>query len=280
MAGFDTHTHSTASDGGLRPAELVGRAHERGLLGMALTDHDTVAGLDEALAAGRELDFPVIPGIELSAEHQERDVHILGYWIDHQQLWAGGRLQQLAAARAGRVREICRRLGLLGLELDADAILAAAGASPGRPHVAQAMIAAGYVTSIREAFAKWLGREGPAYVPRDKLTPFEAVELIRGCGGAAVLAHPGCGVPDGLLAPLVRAGVSGIEVWHPEHNKAAEQKYSRFALHNRLAALGGSDFHVPGLRELGCRVTTVGQLGKLAASRGDNGDGGRHRIDR
>lgn len=271
MPGFDTHTHSTASDGALSPSELVRRAQERGLLGLALTDHDTVGGLEEALAMGRELDFPVIPGVELSAEHQERDVHILGYWIDAQRLLDTGRLQQLSQSRTRRVREIVRRLGLLGMELDADRVLATAQGSPGRPHVALAMVEAGYVTSLKEAFVKWLGRDMPAFVPRDKLTPFEAVALIRGCGGAAVLAHPGCGVPDSLLLPLLRAGISGIEVYHPEHGKAAEQKYSRFALHNRLAALGGSDFHVPGLREVGCRITTVGQLGKLAANREDKG---------
>lgn len=267
MAGFDTHMHSTASDGALAPAELVRRVYERGLLGMALTDHDTVAGVQEALATGRELDITVIPGIEISAEHRDKEVHVLGYWIDADKMLATGRLQRLSASRVNRVYDMVRRLSVLGMELDAEAIIRAAGPSPGRPHVAQAMIEAGYVGSIREAFSKWLGRGLPAYVPREKVTPFEAVELIRACQGVAAIAHPGCGVPDNLIPALVKAGVGGIEVYHPDHNKAAEKKYAAMAARYGLAALGGSDFHAAGVREVGCRVTTVGQLGKLAAAR-------------
>ena len=269
MAGFDTHVHSVASDGALAPADVVALAKERGLLGMALTDHDTVDGLAEALAAGKELDITVLPGIELSAEYKDHDVHVLGYWIDPERMRATGRLQELSQARTRRVYEMARRLDILGMPVDADAILAAAGTSPGRPHVAAAMIDAGYVANLREAFAKWLGRGCPAYVPRPKLSPFEAVELIIRCGGAAALAHPGCGVPDRLIKPLIRAGIGGVEVYRPDHDRAAEKKYAAIALHNGLAALGGSDFHSPGQRELGCRVTTVGQLGKLAACRRD-----------
>ena len=259
------HIHSTASDGALAPSQLVAAAKDRGLLGMSITDHDTVAGLAEARETGRQLDFTVIPGIELSSEYRERDVHILGYWINGEKLLSMGTLQELAAARTQRIYEITKRLARLGMALDAEAILASAGASPGRPHVALAMIEAGYVGTLKEAFSKWLNRGKPGYVPRKKLSPFEAIELIRAAEGAAVIAHPGCGVPDNLLLPLVRAGVGGIEVYHPEHNSAAEKKYARFALMNRLAAFGGSDYHVSGIRELGSRITTLGQLGKLAA---------------
>lgn len=265
MAGFDMHIHSTASDGAVAPAMLVEQAQQRGLLGMALTDHDTVAGLAEAMAAGKRLQFTVIPGIEISAEWQEHDVHILGYWVNAEKLLAGGRLQEIEAARTQRIYETVRRLSLLGLSLDAEQILATAGASPGRPHIARAMIDAGYAASMKDAFGKWLNRGRPAYVPRLKLTPFEAIEMIRAADGAAVLAHPGCGVPDPFLQPLARAGLGGIEAYHPEHSRAMEKKYARFALYHRLAAFGGSDFHVSGPRELGTRVTTVGQLGKLAA---------------
>lgn len=275
MAGFDTHVHSTASDGVLHPAELVKRAQQCGLLGMALTDHDTVDGLAEAMAAGQELGFPVITGIEFSSEIYERDVHILGYWIDAAKLRADGRLAALQQSRIRRIYEMVRRLRILGMELDAEAILAAAGGSPGRPHVALAMVNAGYAVSVRDAFQKWLGRGLPAYVERKKLSPFEAVEIIRAAGGAPVLAHPGCGVPDALLQPLINAGIYGIEAYHPEHSPQMEKKYARIALHHRLAALGGSDFHTPGIRELGCRVTTVGQLGKLAALKNDETDARR-----
>jgi len=265
MAGFDMHMHSTASDGALTPTQLVERAKACGLLGLALTDHDTVAGHAEAKAAGRQLELTVIPGIELSTEWQSCDVHVLGYWINSEKLLALGRLQEIEAGRVRRIYDIVHRLERLGMPLDADAIVESAGASLGRPHIAHAMVAAGYATSLKEAFSKWLNRGKPGYVPRDKLSPFEAVEMIRAACGVAVLAHPGCGVPDALLKPLVRAGIGGVEVYHPEHNHAMEMRYARFARLHRLAATGGSDFHVSGIREVGSRITTVGQLGKLAA---------------
>lgn len=270
MAGFDMHIHSTASDGAFSPTQLVNMAKERGLLGLALTDHDTVAGLEEATAKAAELDIVFIPGVELSAESADRDVHILGYWLDAELLLATKRLQKLAEARLRRGGEIVRRLKLLGMDLDLEAIVAAAGqGSLGRPHIAQAMVEAGYVTSLREAFSKWLGRGLPAYVPREKLTPVEAVQLIREAKGVPVIAHPATGVPDALIPLLVREGVGGMEVYHPEHNAAAEQKYGRIARNLRIAMMGGSDFHVPGMREIGCRITTVGQLEILSRYKED-----------
>lgn len=264
MAGFDMHMHSTASDGALSPAELVEAAAARDLLGLSLTDHDSVGGNAAAAARAAELDIAFIPGVELSAEVNERDVHILGYWLDSDKLLATGRLQHLSAARRQRGVEIVRRLSLLGMELDMDAILANCGGSLGRPHIAQAMVEAGYVANIREAFGKWLSRGMPAYVPREKLTPLDAVQLILAAGGVPVIAHPGTGVPDAMIPMLAREGLGGVEVYHPEHNAAAEQKYSRMARNLRLAQTGGSDFHVQGLREIGCRITTVGQLEILA----------------
>ena len=270
MTGFDLHMHSTASDGTLAPATLVELAREQGLLGMALTDHDTIDGLPAAAARAQELDFPFIGGIELSTEWQQRDscrdVHILGYWLDPDKMQASGRLQQLRAARRQRAVEIARRLDLLGMPVDLDELLRQHDGEQtlGRPHIAQAMVERGYVDSVRDAFTKWLGRGQPAYVPRPKLEPVEAVQLILAADGVPVIAHPGTGVPDQLIPTLVRAGVGGIEVYHPEHNRQAEQKYLRIARQFRLAATGGSDFHVHGPREIGCRVTTAAQLGVLS----------------
>ncbi len=271
MAGFDMHIHSTASDGGFSPAELVAMAKERDLLGLAITDHDTVAGLAEARKAAAALDIPFIPGIELSAELGERDIHILGYWVDEEKMLADGKLQRMHRARRDRITEIVRKLDQLGMPLDPEAILAAVtpGRSLGRPHVAQAMIGAGYVTTVREAFNKWLGRGMPAYVPREKLTPQEAVEMIRRASGVPVVAHPATGVPDHLIYALRKAGVGGVEVYHPEHNKAAEQKYLHLARKLGIAAMGGSDFHVKGVRNIGCRVTTVSHLEVLSRFRED-----------
>ncbi len=267
MAGFDTHIHSTASDGQCAPAQLVRMAKDRGLLGFALTDHDTVAGIAEAQAQAEELDYPFIAGIELSAQNGEQEVHILGYWPDCRVLEQHPRLIAMRESRLNRCEEMVRRLARLGMKLDLNQIVAGAaadGRSLGRPHVAKAMVEKGYADSIKEAFGKWLSRGMPGYVPRLKLDPLEAVEIIRSAGGVAALAHPGVGVADGLIPHLVSAGIGGIEVYHSEHNRAAEHKYLQIARNFRLAALGGSDFHALGAREMGSRVTTIGQLAILA----------------
>ncbi|MDO4733105.1 MAG: PHP domain-containing protein [Bacillota bacterium] len=271
MFGFDTHIHSSASDGAFSPGRLVEMIKEKGLPGLSITDHDTVDGYAEAKKRAAELDVSFIPGIELSTELGERDVHVLGYWVDGEQLMATGRLQRLHQSRRQRIQEIVRKLNQLGMELNAEDIFSAAPAqrSLGRPHVAQAMITAGYVSNIREAFTKWLGRGKPAFVPREKMSPSEALSLIRQCGGVAALAHPGTGVPDSLIPALQQEGLGGIEVFHPEHNRMAEQKYLQIARKMKLAALGGSDFHVPGIRELGCRVSSISQLEILSRYRRD-----------
>lgn len=271
MAGLDTHIHSTASDGSLSPTRLVELAKEQGLLGLALTDHDTVSGNREAAAKAAQLDIAFIPGIEFSTELEERDIHILGYWLDEEKLLGTGRLQRLHDARYTRAAEIVRKLGQLGMELDLERILSSVDAesSLGRPHIAQAMISAGYVANIREAFHKWLGRGMPAYVPREKLTPQEAVALVLYCQGVPAIAHPGIGVPDALIPQLCREGIGGIEVYIPEYSRAMEQKYLHMARSLGIAALGGSDFHAPGVRSLGSRVTTLSQLEVLSRFKKD-----------
>ena len=270
MSGFDLHVHSTASDGANAPAALVEMAKAQGLLGMALTDHDTVEGVAEAENRARELDLPLIAGIEFSAEYRQKDVHILGYWLDSGKLSAHPRLKELQEARYQRCYESVARLARLGFDLDADQIVSSAGGSGslGRPHIAMAMVAAGYCANIKEAFNKWLGRGMPGYVPRMKLTPQEAISLILEADGVPVLAHPGiANIPDALILQLVKAGLGGIEVYHPDHNFAAVRKYLQLARRLRLPATGGSDFHVQGVRSLGCRITTVQQLSLLAQKR-------------
>lgn len=271
MAGFDLHVHSSASDGAETPAALVKMAKERGLLGLAITDHDTAAGLKEATEQALLLNFPFIPGIEISSELHEKDVHILGYWLDLPAVSADVRLQKMQEARSQRCYEMVERLNLLGMELSAEEIIAEAGncGSLGRPHVAMAMVKAGYCTSIKEAFNKWLGRGMPGYVPRLKLDPWQAIEIVLSAGGVPVLAHPGKGVPDQLIPRLIKAGLGGIEIYHPDHNYAAVRKYLRIAQRYRIAATGGSDFHIQGVRDLGCRITTVNQLARLAEKRED-----------
>lgn len=271
MSGFDMHIHSTASDGCLEAREIIDLARSKDYLsGIAITDHDTVAALPAACAYAERRAYPLIAGIELSTEYEDCDVHILGYWIDAAKMAADGRLRQMGQAREERCRKIARRLAALGMPVEVEAVIAAATAtkrSLGRPHLAQAMLEAGYVASMREAFIKWLGRGMPAYVPRLKLSPGEALEMVAQAGGIAVLAHPGTGAPDHLLPALVRQGLGGLEVYHSEHDELAEKKYLQMARHYRLAALGGSDFHFPGPRDIGCRLTSPEQLRFLAAQR-------------
>ena len=271
MTGFDMHIHSTASDGIWTAEQIIDQARELGLSGISITDHDTVAGLPQTLAYAQSVDLPLISGIELSSEYEGRDVHILGYWIDVEFMLQSAFLHKINAAREERCHKIMQRLAALGMPLDLNVVIAGAGQlgerSLGRPHIAFAMVEAGYVQNIKEAFNKWLSRGLPAYVPRLKFTPFEAIDLIHEAKGITVLAHPGTGVPDILLPRLVRHGLGGIEVYHSDHNKMAERKYLQLARQYHLAALGGSDFHAPGLREIGSRLTSLSQLERLAAAR-------------
>lgn len=267
MTGFDMHIHTTASDGFFSVRDIIGMAKDIGLDGIAITDHDTVASLDEAAALSKELKFPVISGIEFSSDWQGRDVHILGYWFDYQQPWLVERLQYLQEDRLQRCYLMAQKLADLQMPVNVDSIIKAAGASVGRPHLAKAMLKEGYVKTEKEAFRKWLGNGLPAYAPRVKFSPFEAVDIVQRAGGVAVLAHPGVGVPDSLIGPLANMGLGGIEVYHPEHNLQAERKYLQFARYFRLAVTGGSDFHGRKDRGLGCKTTVLKQMERLAAQK-------------
>jgi len=267
MPGFDMHIHTTASDGLCDIDEIIELAQAAGLDGVAITDHDTVDGLAEAEQKAKEKGLPLIPGIELSADWQGVDVHILGYWIDYHQKWFRERLLFLQEERLQRCYNIAEKLAALHVPVDAGTIIKQAGASVGRPHIAKAMLSRGYVATERDAFRRYLAKGMPAYVPRVKFSPFEAVDVIQRVGGAAVLAHPATGVPDSLIGPLAHMGLAGIEVYHPEHNRQAENKYLRFAKYFRLAITGGSDFHGRADRRLGCKTTPLQQVEMLAAKR-------------
>ncbi|MDR2713821.1 MAG: PHP domain-containing protein [Clostridiales bacterium] len=260
MRGFDLHVHSTASDGLWTVGKIIKTAKGMGLEGLAITDHDTTAGLDEALRLAEEFNFPLIPGVELSAEWQDLDIHILGYWLDHRQPRLLARLLQLQEARRERCRQIGARLASLGMPIDVDGLLAAAGDSIGRPHIAYAMVNKSYCLSVTDAFRRHIGRGMPAYVPREKFSPYEAVEMVLAAGGVAVLAHPGLTFPDDLLYDLIKLGLGGIEIYHPEHTPGQERKYLKIAGEYGLAYTGGSDFHGRGDRSLGQRVTYQYQL--------------------
>lgn len=241
----ELHAHTHYSDGHLSPAALVARAIEVGVDTLAITDHDTVEGVPDAIAAAGE-SVEIIPGIELSSTMDGQDVHILGYFLRHTDGSLHARLQRFREERRDRARAIAQRLAELGAPIDADEVLASAGPGVvGRPHVAQALLRAGHVRGMDEAFQRYLGQHASAYVPRPAFHSEEAIVMIRNARGCAVLAHPGQSVTALMLQRLAGAGLAGVEVWHPVHGTAVQRKWHSEAERLGLIACGGSDFHGP-----------------------------------
>ena len=246
----DLHVHTTASDGTLAPAQVVDIAAARGLAAVGIADHDTVAGVGPALLRVRERGRTapvVVPGVEINTDHGDGEVHVLGYFIDWDSPDLAATLERLRSGRLARVERIVRKLGRLRMPLSMERIVSLCEeGSVGRPHVARAMVEAGYVSSVREAFERYLARGRPAYVERDRFTPVEAVQAVRRAGGVAVLAHTGLDADLGLIDELVEAGLQGLEVYHPDHDRRLERFYLKVALERGLVVTGGSDSHGPG----------------------------------
>ena len=244
---IDMHVHTTASDGTDAPEQVVALALQNGLTGIAVTDHDTFAGVGQAIAAGVKRGLEVIPGIELSAEDEETDLHILGYLPDMAAPRFLDKIALMRRQRRKRIEQMVERLNDIGLHLNLERVLAFAGAgAAGRPHLAAAMLEAGLVADIREAFEKYIGKGCPAYVPRHKITPAEAIKLILEAKGVPVLAHPGhktSGAPDEIIPELVRAGLMGIEAGHPVHSPEMIEHYLAMGEKYALIITGGSDYH-------------------------------------
>lgn len=251
---IDLHTHSTASDGSFTPRELVALAHKAGLKALALTDHDTIAGLDEALAAGQELGLSVVPGVEISINGDEllgkpASLHVLGLWVDpgHPGLLEG--LKTLQAARARRNPLIVAKFNDLGIPLTLEEVAAHAGGQLiGRPHFAQALLERGIVRNRGEAFARYLAAGAAAYVPKYRFEPAKGIALLRAAGGLPVLAHPGMlKLPqfdlESLLRRLMGLGLEGLEALYSEHDTATRLALTRLAARLGLVVSGGSDFH-------------------------------------
>ena len=250
MPGFDLHTHSTFSDGTLEPEQVVELAATRDLTGIALTDHDTTEGVERARKAASATGLEVLLGCELSAEHHGAPVHVLGYGFDPAEPVFAARRAWLREGRVGRARRMVERLRALGAGVDLDRVLELAGpGSVGRPHVAQAMVEAGVVADVKSAFVpEWIGTGGRAYVAKDAVRPVQAVELIRGAGGVAVLAHPslhaGAGaVPEPVIRAMAAAGLDGLEVDHPDQGPAERARLRALAGALRLEVTGASDCH-------------------------------------
>jgi predicted metal-dependent phosphoesterase TrpH len=274
--GFDLHTHSTRSDGTLTPSEVVELASTRDLAGIALTDHDTTAGLPEAREAAAGKGLEVLTGCELSAEHQGQPVHVLGYAFDPQEPLFAARREWIRAGRVHRAERIVERLRELGADVSFKRVRElAGGASVGRPHIARALVEAGVVPDVPTAFSQdWIGAGGRAYVAKTAVTPVEAVGLIRGAGGVAVLAHPSIhagasAVPEPVIRAMAAAGMAGLEVDHPDQPPEDRAHWRRLAAELGLEATGASDCHgaLYGYRLGVCR-TPEAVLERLLARRG------------
>lgn len=249
MMRIDLHTHSSFSDGSCSPRQLIGLAKEVGLRAVALTDHDTVAGVGEALAAGLELGVEVIPGLEISAQYAPGAMHILGYYLDTAQPELLRALRKLQQARAARNPKIIERLAALGLEITKAEVVSLAGGQVGRPHIAQALLRRGYVSSIDEAFERYLKKGAPAYAEKFRFSPREAIAMIRKAGGLAALAHPfTLGIDESeelnrVVEELQTMGLEGIEVFYPDHTQEMITFYQQVGQRLGLLCIGGSDFH-------------------------------------
>lgn len=248
----DLHIHTTASDGHLTSGNVVQHSLALGLRAISICDHDTMSGYLELagmytpgkLGIINVNGLEVVPGIEINSKWEQRELHILGYFVDPLSSGFSQLLSGLRDSRLQRVHAMVGKLASLGMPLEISRVLELSqGDSIGRPHIAEVMVEKGYVSSIKEAFSLYLGMGKPAYVDRRHLTPAQSIAAIRAAGGIAVWAHPGVTGADWLLNELIESGLQGIEVYHPEHDDEEQQKYLDMARENSLAVTGGSDFH-------------------------------------
>jgi predicted metal-dependent phosphoesterase TrpH len=279
---IDLHTHTLHSDGSSSPQELVRLAVEAGARAVAITDHDTVAGLAEGYDAARALGIEFIRGVEISAEYSPGTMHILGYYIDAESKVLSSSLDELRDGRDKRNPEIARRLQALGLDIDYEEVRQIAGNEVvGRPHFARVMQEKGYVESIQDAFNRYLGKGAAAYVEKKRLSPAQSIDLIHQAGGVAVLAHPyqlnlDADETDRLIGELAGLGLDGVEAIYSRHSDAQRNLYSEMAARRGLLITGGSDYHgtykpdisiVRGLGDLRVPYSLLKELKARAASR-------------
>ena len=244
MRFADLHLHTNFSDGTFTPEELVLHAQKAGLACIALTDHDTVEGCARAAAACAAVKMTFIPGAELTAEHDDTEVHILGYLLDTENKVLLERIAQFQTVRQNRIREMVAALNDLGVPLKVEVVFELANCkSPGRPHVARALVKEKLVGNLDEAFDRFLKKNRPAWVPKTKMSALEAVELIHQAGGMAVMAHPGLNRTDEIIPGLVDAGLDGIECFHTKHSTVMSERYLEIAEKYHLLVTGGSDCH-------------------------------------
>lgn len=267
---YDLHVHSNFSDGTCNPQSLIEQAVILGMAGIALTDHDTLDGLEVAFKYINTHLIPLefIPGIELNTEPVEGDneVHILGYYIDHNHAEFKNRLLEIREQRKIRAQKMVQKLDELGCKISYEKVAGIAGSDLiARPHIAMAMVEAGYADNTDQAFDDYLDRGKPAYVRRYKFLPQEAIRLIKASGGIAVLAHPGLIHDQTLVQNLIDAGIDGLEVYYPQHSEQQIKAYLQLARDNNLLITGGSDYHGPDRSESRAKLGAAGIDSELMA---------------
>ena len=240
----DLHLHTSFSDGTYSPEEMVAQGRRQGLAALALTDHDTVEGCARTALACQAAEIEFIPGTELTAEQEGNELHVLGYFIDIHHPGLLAEIARFQTVRQNRIREMVLRLNQMQVPLRAEAVFALANCrSPGRPHVARALVQAGLCGSLDEAFERFLKKNRPAFVPKFKISAADAIDLIHKAGGVAVLAHPGLNHSDEVIPAMVEAGLDGIECFHTKHSTSTAEHYLELADRFHLLVTGGSDCH-------------------------------------
>ncbi len=243
---IDLHLHTTASDGSFSPEQVVKEASELGFKAIAITDHDTIDGLEAGRKAAQTYGIEFIPGVELNTDYQDTEVHVLGYYINEQQSEFVAALEELKAARRRRIKKMVAKLDQLGVEISWSEILHRAGDSAlGRAHVAEQIVEKGYAADWETAFKEYIGRSAPGYVAREKLTPKQAIAVIKDAGGIPIIAHPVLIGDDSLLPQFIEWGAAGLEVYHSDHAAEDVARYRKFVEDNNLLMTGGSDCHGP-----------------------------------
>jgi predicted metal-dependent phosphoesterase TrpH len=269
----DLHTHSTASDGLYAPSELLKQAHEAGLEVLALTDHDSTNGIPEAQEAAQQYGIDLIPGIEINTDINGKEVHVLGYFIDFMQPAFQASLQTLRNSRVVRAQRMVEKLRQQGFDITWERVREIAKGTVGRPHIAEALREKGYVSSVAEAFGKYISSKSPAYVPRYKLAPEDAIRLIASANGLAVMAHPitypGIEVLKQRLSAMQAAGLVGLETYYGPYTPDEVTTLKSIADENGLIPTGGSDYHGPGIHPtpLGGRYVPYEAVERLKAAR-------------
>lgn len=244
IAGADLHVHTLHSDGSASPIAVVEKAKEVGLEAIAITDHDTTSGVAEAIRHGRKIGLEVIPGVELSASDHAGEIHIVALFVDTKEKQLAKKLAEIREHRRERITEMSERLARMDVKVDPESVLKIAGiGAPGRPHVAQALVSAGYVDNFYDAFKRYLGDNAPAYVPKLSFSPEEAIEMVLNAGGVPVLAHPMLTGRDEIIPALAEAGLMALEAFCPMQGEADFRHYLALAKKHGLAVSGGSDWH-------------------------------------